>query len=526
MSSPHDRPATPSRGETGEMTDRTINEDRRTSHRMSQSSKKRASSMAPMGSCRTRPGPGYLETEMTGSGDYVHVDAPKSKTVGPEKSLSSRSDERRSEGSGLLGGLIDGVRKAITSSPNQDYEKDNRYLTRKLEKFELEIRKRDGKLEENEEKRKSLERHHKKELDHLYHQQETKEQAMLRTWEQERAHLKKQNEDTLSELQRTRSEVTKLRQSIAKNESVVTKAHATLVSALAGNVSRSFTDDMVRDELKQFFQGDFFSWCADMCASDIPKPDVARHTLESGGILNRSQFYMQASPHLKFRMDLPDGSSPLVLLQSALAQTLCQVFLFDAYFLAEKSIGSAAGHDPNEKRGELWTFEHAISKASREAAIDWRIQTVESLEKAVPLLEDLFVEKAMTFIENFGFLLKEMGNEDGNDLIRLFFDFAGLALKIWKTRTSIQISCMQSFEKHPFEFGSNYIEADSVAASTMGQRLNGRPIGVITRPLIISQPLEQQADQPPQEVVWLKAVGWLSSVEDPADSPMHGAPLS
>lgn len=138
------------------------------------------------------------------------------------------------------------------------------------------------------------------------------------------------------DLNKANTKVAALGKAVTENEAIITQAHATAVSTLAGNVSRGVTDDMIREELKKFFQNDFFSWCADLCTERIVDEHAAIHTLLEVGIINNSESYLNGPGYLKITMNTPDGSSPLVLLQAALAKRLCCLYLNDAYFLAEE----------------------------------------------------------------------------------------------------------------------------------------------------------------------------------------------
>lgn len=131
--------------------------------------------------------------------------------------------------------------------------------------------------------------------------------------------------------------VATLKRKISEDEAVVTKAHETMMSQLAQDVSRDFPDDEIRTELQKFFQGDFFSWCADVSAQHFVEPQKVEVLMDRFGIINSSHSYNTAPSHLKFEMNMPDGSSPLTLLQSALSSELCHSFLTDPYFLVRGS---------------------------------------------------------------------------------------------------------------------------------------------------------------------------------------------
>lgn len=130
-----------------------------------------------------------------------------------------------------------------------------------------------------------------------------------------------------------------LRKRVAEYEKNLGKAYTAAVSTLAQDVSRDLPDDIVKNDISRFFQGDFLSWCADMCAVQITQQEYAAERLRSIGIINDSQAHRHAPRYLQFDMNMSDGSSPLVLLQAVLATELCETFLTNPYFLVEEQQG-------------------------------------------------------------------------------------------------------------------------------------------------------------------------------------------
>lgn len=141
--------------------------------------------------------------------------------------------------------------------------------------------------------------------------------------------------------------------------------------------------------------------------------------------------------------------------------------------------------------------------------IDWRIQTVECLEKIVPFNPALSSSKAHSFEAEFGFLLREMDQEARKDLADLFTGFAHLALRLWKIRSNISVLGMPQLADESYQLGSNRVQGEPAVVSALGHRLNGRPIGVVIRPLIISEPVMPEG-KPQQQVIWSKALVWVS----------------
>ena len=137
-------------------------------------------------------------------------------------------------------------------------------------------------------------------------------------------------------LDRSKARTSALQQQAAEHEEKLGKAYSAVVSNFAQDVSRDLPDDLIRNEISAFFQGDFFSWCSDLCALRIDDQGSVAEHLRNIGIINSGQEYLSSPQHLQFDMDLPDGSSPLVLLQAALAKALSDSFLTNPFFLAKQ----------------------------------------------------------------------------------------------------------------------------------------------------------------------------------------------
>lgn len=85
-------------------------------------------------------------------------------------------------------------------------------------------------------------------------------------------------------------------------------------------------------------------------------------------------------------------------------------------------------------------------------------------------------------------------------------------------RTVIKTHGMSRFAEQRFDAESPFIEADVVGSPAARRRREGRYVGVVVRPLIVSEPLRQDSGES-DEVVWLKAAGWVSDFEDSVDTP-------
>ncbi|KAL6849649.1 hypothetical protein ACO1O0_009192 [Amphichorda felina] len=230
-----------------------------------------------------------------------------------------------------------------------------------------------------------------------------------------------------AKLKRSNDDVASLQKRVGEDEAKLSK-----------DVSRDVPDDVVKSDISKFFQGDFFSWCADTCATGVAQQESVASFLRSIGIINSTQDYENAPRDLQFDMNLSDGSSPLVLLQAVLSAVLCETFLTNPFFLAEETADG------------LKEFETALS-----------------------------------------------------------IDFARLSLRLSKIRTTISVLGMPRLADEEFQLESSLVQGEPTVVSALGERLNGRPIGVVIRPLIISEPVVPE-DKPQQQVIWSKAIVWVS----------------
>ncbi|OAA45110.1 hypothetical protein BBO_03688 [Beauveria brongniartii RCEF 3172] len=289
----------------------------------------------------------------------------------------------------------------------------------------------------------------------------------------------------------------------AKQTAQLSKVYSNAVSNWAQDVSRDMPDDVVRSTISSFFQGDFFSWCADMCAPEIDWSKDHDKILDYCNLVNQQHHYRSGPAHLLFDHAAPDGCSSLVLLQAALAKSLVDTFLRNPYFhLDDGTI--------------LQNIESTFAKKSLKESISWRVNTVRSLEKTFPFNAEQVEVHLNRFLSTFGFLIETLDKTARDDLANLFTRFSQIALKLWQTPTLIRILDMADMADFPFDMSYHYIECEPAVASALGERLNGRPIGVVIRPCILSKSISDSGEKIPP-VVWSKALVWVSGKGDPYD---------
>ncbi len=132
-------------------------------------------------------------------------------------------------------------------------------------------------------------------------------------------------------------------------------------------------------------------------------------------------------------------------------------------------------------------------------------------------LEPKFIEaRAEQFVKTFGFLLQELDRSALADLLALFTSFSEIALKLWQTPTQINIVGMRDIYDWGFSTSCPYVECEAVVASALGAQLEGRPVGVLMRPCILSCAIPQPGKELPP-VIWSKALVWVSREKAPSN---------
>lgn len=259
-------------------------------------------------------------TSTTGS---TSLDASTEVEVDIPRTVSSNGS---STGSGYLGMLARTL--GIVSGSGQGSSTDPAVLVRRIEK----LRKNDASMQ-----RELKSRHNR--IVQLEHDND-RLQRKLHQAAQEIQNNHHQYEEAIAsfkaELKQSDARTATLRRKVAEDEAKLSKAYTAAVSTFAEEVSRDLPDDVIRNDFNTFFQGDFFSWCADMCTPQIAQQEQIIQHLRSISIINSAETYLASPEHLQFDMNLSDGSSPLVLLQAALAKTLCDAFLKSPFFLSSQ----------------------------------------------------------------------------------------------------------------------------------------------------------------------------------------------
>ncbi|KAM3549260.1 hypothetical protein MY1884_008817 [Beauveria asiatica] len=290
----------------------------------------------------------------------------------------------------------------------------------------------------------------------------------------------------------------------AEQTAQLSKVYSNAVSNWAQDVSRDMPDDVVRSTISSFFQGDFFSWCADMCAPEIDWSKGHEKILDCCNLVNQQHYYRSGPAHLLFDHAAPDGCSSLVLLQAALTKSLVDTFLRNPYFLL---------NDGTILRN---IDENTFATKSPKEFISWRVNTVRILENAFPFNAEQVEVHLNQFLSTFGFLIQGLDKTARDDLANLFTRFSQIALKLWQTPTLIHILEMADLANCPFRMDDSCLECEPAVASALGERLNGRPIGVVIRPCVLSRSISDSGELK-TPVVWSKALVWVSGKEDPYD---------
>ncbi|KAF4487752.1 hypothetical protein FAGAP_11399 [Fusarium agapanthi] len=302
--------------------------------------------------------------------------------------------------------------------------------------------------------------------------------------------LKRTKQDLETELDEERNENKTLRQDIQDQEVVVTEAHSRAISLLAGHVSSDFPDDQVRTELQDLFEK-CSEWCIDNRLPQIETVEETRNLMRTEGIINDPD----CEEHLRF--DVTHRTATAVLLQAALTKTLVQIFLGNPFFLSRHCLNKTA----------------LQGGASAEATVTWRIQTCQYLEQAFPPHEQGLQACAEGFAKTYEPLIEPLDRESLTQLTKLFETTCSLALRLWKLRTNIRILALGDATLHRFQSMFGDMEAHPTVGLLKGdKRFDGRPICVVVRPRIVSQPVESESCE--RGIVWATAQVWVSNWED------------
>ncbi|KAF5981276.1 hypothetical protein FBULB1_4842 [Fusarium bulbicola] len=302
--------------------------------------------------------------------------------------------------------------------------------------------------------------------------------------------LKRTKQDLETELAEERNENKTLRQDIEDQEVKVTEAHSRAISLLAGHVSSDFPDDQVRTELQDLFEK-CSEWCIDNRLPQIENAEETRNLMRTEGIIND----LDCEEHLRF--DVTHRTATAVLLQAALTKTLVQTFLGNPFFLSRHHLNKTA----------------LQGGASTEATVTWRIQTCQYLEQAFPPHKQGLQACAEGFAKTFEPLIEPLDRESLTQLTKLFETTCSLALRLWKLRTNIRTEALGDATLHRFQSMFGDMEAHPTVGLLKGdKRFDGRPICVVVRPRIVSEPVESESRG--RGIVWSPAQVWVSNWED------------
>ncbi|CAH0044716.1 unnamed protein product [Clonostachys solani] len=434
------------------------------------------------------------------SGDACH-DSQRNDIPEDPRETNSRNISRNHRVVKPSGGFL----HSITSSFFPDRtEEPNNNIEKSIAELEDELRSKEKQLDE------AKARFHKQGKMRQHQIQEMTENwaNQYNTICQERSHFEAQLNTTMAQLEVAKEE-------IKQQEAVVTNIRSRQISDLASDVSNELPDDKVREALKAFFQGDFFSWCSDLCAPELKDPDQVAARLRSMNLLNTNEAYLRSPEFLKLNLRLGDGEASLPLLQAALSSFLCCEFLASPYFLVDMN-PELHGESQVAASSALTSIESTLAKVQPDAAMDWRINTLQTLVKSTPMTTEAAERFARVFFENFRFLINEIYWDDKDaksDLTKIILSFANLSLRLWQKRGYINVHYINHFANVPFRWKSLCMDADPQALATLGSQTEGRPIALLMRPGIVSQPLAR-SDDVKAEVTWLKALAWISSRVD------------
>ena len=155
----------------------------------------------------------------------------------------------------------------------------------------------------------------------------------------------------------------------------------------------------------------------------------------------------------------------------------------------------------------------------------WRIQTCDFLERTThpSKVRDFCTAQAKSFAQTYEKLMIPLNETDTEELIGLFVSFGNLALKLWKRKANIKVESLGDHALNDFEVMYGKTEAHSSVGLLAGDHsLDGRPICVVVRPRIVSQPITERGGTA-KGIVWSAASVWVSK-KDPPRHEKHENP--
>lgn len=156
------------------------------------------------------------------------------------------------------------------------------------------------------------------------------------------------------------------------------------------------------------------------------------------------------------------------------------------------------------------TYQRCITENS-EAAGAWRVQTIELLEGNFALTPSALAPLTAAFMQRSRMLVRN-SKEAESELTSLFAGSARFALKLWKLKRTVQVDGLDYFAGREFRSGWNRVEAHSVVKLRAGDTsLDGRPICLVVRPGILSQPMGLTPGTASPGVLWSRASVWISN---------------
>ncbi|RSL66601.1 hypothetical protein CEP54_003637 [Fusarium duplospermum] len=289
------------------------------------------------------------------------------------------------------------------------------------------------------------------------------------------------------ELRMERLHSKQLQSEITEQAHVINNIHSNNISRLSHGVSSNLPDDRIRAELQKLFGETARDWCLNYQVAEIAERGVDALLVCNNILADNANINMQGK------------TTAPILLQAALAKTLCELFLTKPFFLQD------------------WVSEFidgAIKEPAREATITWRVQTGEFLEMAFSHseahLEAILNKRAQRFARQYAFLLcvQDFDENMCSELVELMKRFGKLAIQLWRRRVLIMVDGLEHEDLQHFRPGQD-MELEDSLRRLGGLRSDGRPVQVIVRPRITAQ-MVHLGGKLAEKVVWSKAVVWVS----------------
>ncbi|TLD31270.1 hypothetical protein PspLS_02167 [Pyricularia sp. CBS 133598] len=301
------------------------------------------------------------------------------------------------------------------------------------------------------------------------------------------------------------------KQFLDKQKQFIDERRAADFEAVVADVSCELPDSEIRSKFCELLGTEVDDWCMEYKAQKLTLTEALQDLLCCG---QAQVVWQQDTPdNLRLKVDSP--KAPVILLQAALSNFLCRHFLTDPFFLLKMNYGEAAVEG---KLTQLKTEYSVLSTFLKECesettALQWRATTAGLIEYRFNLCEGMAKELAALFMDDYQALLKQHSSDMLDELSVIILNFARFCLRLWKRKMPIYTYNNHKIGGQQFKVNSRYWDVTPLVGLERGDNsLDGRPMCVVIKPVIFTKSATSG-----HKTIWSKASVWVSN--ESADTP-------